>query len=94
MYRIAVVTGTPKSAMTEIESFHRFLSEAIQNGGGHLTIDESVAEFRAWQEELQRFNKPLQESLEQARRGEARPLDVDSLKDEIRSELADEGVSD
>jgi hypothetical protein len=80
------------SALTEIESFHRFLGEAIQNGARHLTIDESVAEFRAYQEELRRFNKPLQESVEQARRGEARPLDVDTLKDEIRRELADEGL--
>lgn len=87
-------TKTQTATMTEIESFHRFLGEAIRNGGRDLTIDESVAEFRAYQEELRRFNQQLEASLEEARRGEAEPLDVDALKAEIQRDLADEGISD
>ncbi|REJ80636.1 MAG: hypothetical protein DWQ34_13320 [Planctomycetota bacterium] len=59
-----------------------------------MTIDENVAECRAYREERARFNERLQASLEQARRGEIEPMDAESLKDEIRKELTEEGLTD
>ncbi|REJ87498.1 MAG: hypothetical protein DWQ34_24805 [Planctomycetota bacterium] len=82
------------SLPTEVEVFHRFLGEAIRDGGREMTVEESVAEFRAYQKELARFHEGLETSLDQARRGEAKPLDAEALKNEIRRELRDEGVTD
>ena len=82
------------SVLTEVEAFHQFLGKAIRNGGREMTIEESVAEFRAYQDELARFNAGLQKSLQQAQDGDAEPLDAEALKDEVRRELADEGIAD
>ncbi len=82
------------SAPSEVEAFHQFLGQKLQNGGCRWSLDESVAEFRAFQSELARFNDSLRESIEQSRRGEAVPLDVEQLKTEIFEELAQEGITD
>jgi Arc/MetJ-type ribon-helix-helix transcriptional regulator len=52
------------------------------------------ARSKAYQDEVTRFRAELQESIEQADRGESRPLDPEALKREIRKELAEEGISE
>ena len=78
----------------ELEQFNRFVSKRLQNGSSKSTLEETLKEFRAYQNEVKELNTELQESIEQANRGEARPLDVDEIKSEIRDQLAQEGIAD
>lgn len=60
---------------TDIQDFHSFLNEECSQGPPRLTPEEAVAKFRA----LQRLKAELAVSLEEARRGEAKPLDVEEV---------------
>ena len=39
---------------SELQEFHRYLGQRLENGGTAGTIEEHVAEFRAYQAELDR----------------------------------------
>lgn len=78
----------------ELEQFHRYVEKRLQNGAAKLTLEDTLKEFRAYQDEVSHLKSELQESIEQANRGEAEPLDVDELKSEIRDSLAREGITD
>ena len=78
----------------ELDKFHRFVSKRLENGVADFSLERWLVEFRAYQEEVVSLNAELQESIEQVRRGEAGPLDVEQLKAEIREVLAEEGVTD
>jgi hypothetical protein len=78
----------------EVDQFHRYVSKRLGNGFAGHSLEESLAEFRAYQEELASFRAVLQESIEEARRGEYGPLDVEQMMAEIRAELAKEGITD
>lgn len=74
---------------SELRSFHEFLIRRIEDPA--LTPEQSVQEFRAYQEELQRAQAELRESHEEFVRGKANPLDVDALMERVRSRLAQQG---
>jgi hypothetical protein len=78
----------------ELKQFHRFAENRVQNGSTKLTLEEMLKEFRAYQKETKELQAELQESIEQAKRGEAEPLDIDEIKSEIREQLAQEGIAD
>ena len=78
----------------ELEQFRRFVVKRLQNGSSKLTLEETLKEFRSYQNEAKELHAELQESIEQANRGEAGPLDVDEIKSEIRNQLAQEGIAD
>jgi hypothetical protein len=77
----------------ELLAFKDFLVGELQNGSRE-SLDELVARFRTRRDEAARYRKHLQKSIDQAGRGEARELDYDSVKAEIRDELAEEGITD
>lgn len=52
------------------------------------------ARSKAYEDERIRFQRELQESIEQAERGESKPMDPAALKREIRQELAEEGIAE
>ena len=79
---------TADIAQDELRLFHDFLGRRIENGGPNLTPEESVREFRIYQEELARFRQTIATSREQATRGEAKPLDVDALMERVNKRLA------
>ena len=70
----------------ELDKFHRFVSKRLKNGVRELSLERWLAEFRAYQEEVASLNAELQESIEQVRRGEAGPLDVEQFIQELRGE--------
>ena len=78
----------------DLQAFHAFVSRQLQNGGKNLTPQQSVDEFRAYQAEAERFIKETQESVDQADRGDAKPIDSEKLMDEVCKELAEEGITD
>ena len=78
-------------AENEIHSFYDFLGSRIHTGA-EITPEESVREFRAYQQELKRAQAELRESHEEFTQGKALPLDVDSLMNRVRSRMADDGA--
>lgn len=76
----------------EIQSFYDFLGRRLENGGSTLTPEESVREFRAYQEELTRLRLTIATAREQAARGEAKPLDVDALIQRVKHRIASENA--
>ena len=78
----------------ELESFHRFLTEQLADGRDHLTVEESVAAFRAYQADLERLRKDIQPAVQEYYRGGGRELDYEALKKEVTARLAERGITD
>lgn len=78
----------------ELERFHRFVTKRLHNGVASMSLEESLAEFRAYEQEAARFRAELQASIDEAQRGETGPLDVERLKAEVREELARDGITE
>ena len=76
---------------SDLEAFNRFVAEHRDNGSEGLSLESSLAAFRAHQEDLQRLRDHLEPSIAQAQRGESKPLDVKALID--RASTADAGKS-
>jgi hypothetical protein len=72
----------------ELESFHRFVGERLSSGHPPMTPEESVEAFRSYQRELEELRARLEIGIEQADRGEAKPLDAEALKRRIRDQVA------
>jgi hypothetical protein len=78
----------------EMQSFYEFLGRRLEKGAEKLTPEQSVHEFRAYQEELRRLRAKIATSHEQYVRGEARELDVDALMERVRAKFTQEGITD
>ncbi|MBC8350903.1 MAG: hypothetical protein H8E66_02890 [Planctomycetes bacterium] len=83
-----MATGIPQD---EILAFYDFLGRRIQQIGDSLSPEQSVQEFRLYQEELNRFIEETQLAIEQSKRGESLPLDVDALMQRVKDRLAKSG---
>ncbi len=83
-------------AVSELESFHRFLDEYLSNGGASLTPEESVEAFRAHERDLERLKEGIRPAVERFKRGghEARELDYEKIEEEVTQRLAAEGITD
>ena len=81
-------TGLPQN---ELHSFYEFIGRQLENGGSEMSAEQSLQEFREYQDQLQRFIKGTYESIAS---GPAKPLDKDELMQEVRDELAKEGIED
>lgn len=79
---------------TEIDRFHRFVTERLNNSVAHMTLEESLAEFRAYQAEAESLRAVLRESAAEARRGECGPLDIEEFIREQHEILAREEAAD
>ena len=86
-----MATGTPQ---TDIDAFCDFLGRIRQNGIHDLSPEDSVRQFRAYQEELKKFREDTEVSLEQSRRGESKPLDDEAFMSRVWKRLAEEGITD
>ncbi len=79
---------------TQLEAFYQFLGRRLQDGGEEVTPEDSVREFRFYQEELEKLNRETQPALEERLRGEGRPLDVEGLMGRVAQRLANEKAAD
>ena len=80
-----MATGIPQD---EISVFYGFLGRRIEQGGRSLSPEESVQEFRLYQQELKQFLEETQPAIQQSERGESRTLDVDALMQRVQARLA------
>lgn len=76
------------TTQTETESFRDFLNQGIDNGLKNLSPEEAVKEFRAYQNQLERFVAETQTSIDD---GTApTELDVDALKERAIKRIAEQ----
>ncbi|MBC7966575.1 MAG: hypothetical protein H7Z17_11715 [Fuerstia sp.] len=67
----------------DLECFAKSVQERLNSGLPLESLEESLAEFRAWQSELMRFKAGLDQSLRQAAAGEAKTLDSEAMKTRV-----------
>ena len=78
----------------ELVDFYHFLGQRLENGETDVTPEQSVREFRLYQQELRRFIEQTQSGIAESERGESKPLDIDALMQRVRARLTEEGISD
>jgi hypothetical protein len=70
------------------DAFNAFLDQRFIAAHGDATLEDAVAAFRAYQRDLEQVRKKLQPSIEQADRGEGRPLDLDAVMQRVRDRIS------
>lgn len=83
----------PTDTQHDLREFHTWLGGQLNNGGGRLTIEESITEFRAYQEELERCRAEIRIGLEESLRGESEAFDVDDIMRGVDEELQRRNIS-
>lgn len=78
--------------LTELELFHRFVTQEIARGNKAMTPQQSVERFAAYLRDVEKLNKTLRPALEEAARGGGRTIDWDEFFREAESRLRAEGV--
>lgn len=78
----------------DLREFHSFIGRQLENGGAAMTVEDSVTEFRAYQEELERCREAIRPALESSLRGESTPLDMREIIGEVTAQLQSEGIAD
>ena len=81
------------TSSNEIQAFYEFLGQRMADDPS-ISPEQSVREFRAYQEELRRAQAELQQSHQEFLQGKARSLDVDALMDQVRARLAEKGTDE
>ncbi len=75
---------------SEIETFHHFLGQQLENGGSTMTSNEALEAFRAHQRDANR----LRDHIAQSDGEEGRPLDASALTDRVKKRLSEHGITD
>jgi hypothetical protein len=81
---------------SEFHQFVEFVAQIRDRGVNDLTPEQSVQQFRELQEQekLRIWHERNAISEEQARRGEAKPLDFEAVWTRVSKRLADRGITD
>jgi hypothetical protein len=77
---------------SEIQLFHQFLGERLEQFSHGVTPEEAVEEFRSYQAELERFRREVEPALQRSQRGESRPLDMKQIEARVIQRLAAKGI--
>lgn len=86
--------STQIASMSELELLQMFIAKRLAAGGRKTPIDECLAEFRLWREDLERVREEIRPALESSLRGETKPFDVEAIKGRVTRELAERGITD
>lgn len=78
----------------ELEEFHRYLGKELERRSGATSIEEAVAEFRAYQDELERCREAIRPALEASLRGESTLFSVEEVMEVVRRRLADKETAE
>lgn len=84
----------PSNLQQELRDFHGFIGRLLSNGHAAIPVEETVAEFRAYQDELERCREAIRPALEASRRGEGSPLVMQDIIDQVSRRLRSEGITD
>ena len=79
-------------AATELYHFHEFLGQQLQGEGTPITVEESVQAFRAYQRDLERFQRDCEPALAESALGQSQPLDVHEIIARGRQRAVAQGI--
>jgi len=77
-----------------MSDFYRYLTDRLDNGLDNCTPEESVKEFRLYQEKLQRLIHETQQEIDNHEEGDSKPLDIEAIKERVRARLQAEGITE
>jgi hypothetical protein len=83
-------TETPN----DFHDFNRFVAEQLADRTVDLSLEESVAAFRAYQSELARCREQLQPAIDELDSTGGSNLDVEAIIARGKQKLAEEGILD
>jgi hypothetical protein len=83
-------TNTPN----EYFDFNQFVVERLSTSGSDLSLEESVAAFRAYQAELSSCRQALKPAIEELDSGGGSQLDMKSIIARGKAMLANEGIAE
>lgn len=86
--------STAVETTTEFAEFCEFVALVQKAEATRLTPEQILAQFRGDREKWRRWYVGNIISMEQARRGEAKPLDFEATMARVRRRLAEEGIVD
>ncbi len=86
--------ATDSSTLTEAELLYNYLGTRLGNGGRNESVDQLLAEFAEYRDQLQRLRASLREAEAQSARGESGPLDIEDVIRRGRARLAAKGITD
>jgi hypothetical protein len=79
---------------SEFAQFCDFVIQLRDSGEPELSPEQSVEAFRRRQEKIRAWHERNAISQEQARRGEAKSLDLDAVLQRVRKRLAERAITD
>ncbi len=84
----------PTDTQQDLRAIHTWLGAQLNNGASRMTLEESIPEFRANQDELERCRAEIRLSLDELERGEVEPLDIDDVIRRVTTRLQARGITD
>lgn len=82
-------TNTP----SEFHDFNRFVTERLANVDSGLSLEESVAAFRAYQAELKKCREALKPAIDEMDETGGTVLDMELIIARGKQMLAEEGIA-
>lgn len=81
------------STGSELPAFGQFI-QTLHVKGHSMTADEAVVAFRKYQDQLVHLKKELQPAREELNAGCGAELDLRSIYESVKQQLAEEGITD
>ncbi|MCA9099554.1 MAG: hypothetical protein KDA63_00280 [Planctomycetales bacterium] len=72
---------------SEFDAFTAFVDRRYGGDLNNMSLEDALADFRAYERDLARLKAHLQPAIDQADRGEAKPLDIDALLDRVHQRI-------
>jgi hypothetical protein len=81
-----------KTDLTEPELLHLFLERRIAKGERKGSLDEVMAEYAKWREQVERVRQMVREAEESSALYGSKPLDFDAFWKELDLEMDERGI--
>ena len=81
-----------KTKLTEPELLHLFLERRIAKGERKGSLDEVMAEYAKWREQVERVRQMVREAEESSALYGSSPLDFDAFWKELDLEMDERGI--
>ncbi|MGY8770234.1 MAG: hypothetical protein ACKVH8_17595 [Pirellulales bacterium] len=77
----------------ELPDFSQFV-QRLDGRGENMSADQSVVAFRHYQQQLAQLKAEIQPAIDELDAGLGKELDMNSIIDRVKSDLAKEGIVD
>jgi hypothetical protein len=80
------------SLQNDRDAFNAFIEKRLNKVSAGLSLEDALAEFRAYQQELRDVQAKVQEAKASSERGESQELEIAELINEVTEKLAAKGI--